>query len=297
MDDERGAPGEQMTAMEAVAAIKVSDDPEHPKDPDSNHLGVDQTGIIRPIVPAAQVHEVSPPDRDEFLVSVPPCGGRGLRVALVTGAMIAAFALGWVIGSNSYRVPELKGPEPTKAAVNSVIERIIAAESNGDPNAKNKRSSATGAGQFIDETWLDMIRTHRPDLAACSEKEKLELRRDPELARQITAQFAEQNAAMLNARGLPVTPSTLYLSHFAGRAGALAILSAPENADAASIMASADATGRTTREKIVKANPFLEGFTVADLKSWVDRKMRGLGSSAGAMRSVGTAKSVAIEIR
>ena len=141
-----------------------------------------------------------------------------------------------------------------------------------------------------------MIRTHRPDLAARSEKEKLELRRDPELARQITARFAEQNAAMLNARGLPVTPSTLYLSHFAGRAGAVAILSAPENADAASIMASADATGRTTREKIVKANPFLEGFTVADLKSWVDRKMRGLGSSAGATRSAGTGKSGAIEI-
>ena len=31
MDDERGAPGEQTTAMEAVAAIKVSDDPETPR--------------------------------------------------------------------------------------------------------------------------------------------------------------------------------------------------------------------------------------------------------------------------
>jgi len=39
-------------------------------------------------------------------------------------------------------------------------------------------------------------------------------------------------------------------------------------------MAGADATGRTKREKLVKANPFLERFTVADLKSWADRKMR-----------------------
>ncbi len=288
--------GEQITAMEAVAVTKVDDDPQHPKSHDSNHLGVDQTGIIVPMVLPARVHEVSPRNRDEFLVSVVPCG-RGLRVALVTSVLVAASVLGWIVGSNLYRFLDPKGRELTiKAAVNSVIERIIAAESNGDPNAKNKRSSATGAGQFIDETWLDMIRAHRPDLAARSEKEKLELRRDPELARQITARFAEQNAAMLNARGLPVTPSTLYLSHFAGRAGAVAILSAPENADAASIMASADATGRTTREKIVKANPFLEGFTVADLKSWVDRKMRGLGSSAGATRSAGTGKSGAIEI-
>jgi len=43
-------------------------------------------------------------------------------------------------------------------------------------------------------------------------------------------------------------------------------------------MATADATGRTKREKIVKANPFLERFTVADLRNWADRKMRIPGS-------------------
>jgi hypothetical protein len=82
---------------------------------------------------------------------------------------------------------------------------------------------------------------------------------------------------MLRQRGLPVTAGTVYLAHFAGGAGAVAILSAPENADAALVMASADATGRTKREKIIEANPFLEHFTVADLKIWADRKMRGPG--------------------
>jgi len=82
---------------------------------------------------------------------------------------------------------------------------------------------------------------------------------------------------MLRKRGLPVTPGTLYLAHFAGGAGAVAILSAMENSDAALIMASADATGRTKREKLVKANPFLERFTVADLRNWADRKMRTPG--------------------
>ena len=88
----------------------------------------------------------------------------------------------------------------------------------------------------------------------------------------------EKNATMLQKRDLPVTPATLYLAHFAGPAGAVAILSALENADAASVMASADATGRTTRETIVKANPFLRNFTIADLRSWADRKMRMSGS-------------------
>jgi hypothetical protein len=57
-------------------------------------------------------------------------------------------------------------------------------------------------------------------------------------------------------------------------AGAVAILSATEDADAALVMASADTTGRTKREKIIRANPFPEGFTVADLSHWADRKMR-----------------------
>ena len=37
-----------------------------------------------------------------------------------------------------------------------------------------------------------------------------------------------------------------------------------------------DAFGRTTREKLVTANPFLATLTAGDLKSWADRKMRGL---------------------
>jgi len=186
-----------------------------------------------------------------------------------------------MFGSGLYSLFELEGPGLVHtAAVDAVVERIIQAESNGDPNAKNKRSTATGAGQFLDATWLEMMRAHRPDLVkGRGEKEILDLRRDPELAREITARFVERNAAALSKRGLPVTPGTLYLAHFAGPAGAVAILSVSENADAASLMASADSTGRTTREKIVNANPFLADFTVTDLKSWADRKMGAPGAS------------------
>jgi hypothetical protein len=189
---------------------------------------------------------------------------------------LTAFTLAWLGASTSYLPPDLQREEPTVAStVDAVVERIIDVESGGDPNAKNKRSSATGLGQFLDETWLDMIRAHRPDLAkGRNQNEILELRRDAKVAREITTRFTERNAGMLRKRGLPVTPGTLYLAHFAGGAGAVAILLAMENADAALIMATADATGRTNREKLVKANPFLERFTVADLRNWADRKMR-----------------------
>ena len=166
-----------------------------------------------------------------------------------------------------------------KTAAKALVECIIIAESNGDPNARNKRSSATGAAQFIDDTWLEAVRRHRRDLIqGRSDKEVLDLRRDPELAREIAVRLVEEYAAMLNKRYLPITPGSLYLAHFAGPAGAVALLSGAENADVASLMAAADATGRTTREKLVNANPFLKVLTVGDIKRWADRKMAALNS-------------------
>jgi hypothetical protein len=192
---------------------------------------------------------------------------------------LTAFGFGWLGGYDVYWPPDSQREEAAGPTIDAVVERIIGIESHGDPNAKNKRSSATGLGQFLDETWLDMIRAHRPDLAkGRSQDEILELRRDAKVARELTARFTQRNVEMLRKRGLPVTPGTLYLAHFAGGAGAVAILSAMENADAALVMATADATGRTKREKIIKANPFLERFTVADLRNWADRKMRIPGS-------------------
>jgi hypothetical protein len=224
------------------------------------------------------VHEIAVPSQNGRRVSQEPCSGRGLRRVIATGALLVALGLGWFGGSNLYRYFNIRDELTGRAAINAVVERIIGVESNGDSNAKNSHSSATGLGQFLNETWLDLIRTYRPDLTrGRSESETLELRRDAKLAREITKRFIERNAAMLRQRGLPVTAGTAYLAHFAGGAGAVAILSAPKNADAALVMASADVTGRTKREQIIKANPFLEHFTVADLKIWADRKMRGSG--------------------
>jgi hypothetical protein len=169
---------------------------------------------------------------------------------------------------------------PVKSAIKETHGNAVAGEyflglvSNW-PNAMNKLSSALGLGQFLDETWLDLIRAYRPDLSrGRSKDETLQLRRDANLAREITLRFTKQNAEMLRKKGLPVTPGTLYLAHFAGGAGAVAILSALDDSDAASVMANADVTGRTKREKIIQANSFLERFTVVDLKTWADRKMR-----------------------
>jgi hypothetical protein len=219
----------------------------------------------------ADADEVRTPKPHEALSAITHRAECGNSVEFLTLAVMAALTLTWVGG---VRFLTFGPPPSSNVAVKAVVERIIAVESGGDSNAKNKRSSATGAGQFLDETWLESIRTHRPGLVqGRSEKEILELRRDPELTREIVTQLVELNATMLKKRALPVTPGTLYLAHFAGPAGAVALLSVSENADAAALMASADASGRTTREKLVNANPFLKTFTAGDLKRWANRKM------------------------
>jgi hypothetical protein len=219
--------------------------------------------------------EIRPPRPDEALSGIAARDRIDIAAAPLALALVAALGFAWIGGSHLLRLAGLAGAPAGPAAVQAVVERIIFVESSGDANLKNKRSSATGAAQFLDQTWLEMIRSHRPDLANRGEKEVLELRRDPELAREIVTRWVERNAAMLTKRGLPVTPGTLYLTYFAGPAGAVAVLTVAEDADAASLMASADASGRTTREKLVASNPFLGALTVGDLKSWADRRMRG----------------------
>lgn len=148
----------------------------------------------------------------------------------------------------------------------ALVDQIIGVESGGNATAKNPNSSATGAGQFISATWLDMIGRHRPDLVqGKSPEEILALRNDPVLSREMTEAYAAENGAKLSQAGLPVTPGTQYLAHFAGPQGAVSVLSADPNAPVASIL------GRGA----VNANPFLQGMTAGQLQAWADRKMGG----------------------
>ena len=223
-----------------------------------------------------RIREIAIPCPNERWALREPPRGFDLQYIVLASALLIVLGFGSLAGWSLYgyfgQPDELSGT----TAVSALVERIIAVESNGDPNAKNSRSSAIGLGQFLDETWLDLVRAYRPDLArGRSARETLDLRREPKLAREIAMRFVGRNIAILRQRGLPVTAGTLYLAHFAGGAGAVALLSAPDNSDAALVIANADPTGRTKRKRLIKANPFLDHFTVADLKVWADRKMRG----------------------
>jgi hypothetical protein len=148
----------------------------------------------------------------------------------------------------------------------ALVDQIIGVESGGNPNATNPRSSAGGAGQFINSTWVSMLRQHRPDLAqGMSDSDLLALKSDPQLSREMTAAYAADNGSILSKAGLPVTPGNTYLAHFAGPQGAVKVLSSDPNASVGDILGAG----------AVNANPFLRGMTAGDLQAWANRKMGG----------------------
>lgn len=120
------------------------------------------------------------------------------------------------------------------------------AESSFRPDIKAKTSSATGLFQFIEKTWIAMVRDHGNDHGlgkyadkisadgkvtdAKTRKEILELRKDPETAAAMAAEYAADNKAFLESRVKgDVGPVELYLAHFMGPGGAAGFLSAMKN--------------------------------------------------------------------
>lgn len=154
-----------------------------------------------------------------------------------------------------------------QGGVDQVVDRIIGAESGGRADAKNPNSSATGAGQFVDATWLDMVKRNRPDLAqGKTDDQILALRGNPALSREMTRAYAQENSGKLAAAGLPQTAGNIYLSHFLGPDGAAKVLKADPNTPIASLVG----------DKVVAANQsVLAGRTAGQVASWASARVGG----------------------
>ena len=120
-------------------------------------------------------------------------------------------------------------------------------ESGLNPNARARTSSATGLFQFIDQTWLGMVRQHGAEHGLGwaagqirqgpngryyvadpeTRRQILDLRRQPEAASAMAAEYAADNGRYLENRlGRAMEPVDLYLAHFLGAGGATRFLRA-----------------------------------------------------------------------
>lgn len=114
-------------------------------------------------------------------------------------------------------------------------------ESSLNPSAKAQTSTATGLFQFLESTWLEVMKTEGPRLGydryarAITEtadgdfvigdkalrQEVLALREDPQIAADLAAAFTRSNGAYLFERfGRMPSPGELYIAHFLGARGA-----------------------------------------------------------------------------
>ncbi len=173
--------------------------------------------------------------------------------------------------------------------VHDTVNRIIGAESGGDPNAKNKKSSAEGLGQFIDSTWFHMVRKYRPDIANGKTNAQLKaLKRDPALSREMTTRYVEENAALLKKHGFPVNVRNLYVMHFLGSGEGPKLLRADPNQPVSSFIST---------QSINANQKVLSGKTAQQVLDWAARAMKvGKGGGGGTSYvSIPTGDPVAME--
>ncbi|WEK05674.1 MAG: transglycosylase SLT domain-containing protein [Candidatus Devosia phytovorans] len=114
-------------------------------------------------------------------------------------------------------------------------------ESSLNPQAKASTSSATGLFQFIESTWLQVLKEEGPrlgygDIAAQISRTSggdytvsdpqvkaqiLEMRKDPQMAADLAAAFTKSNGDYLTQRfGRQPSAGELYIAHFLGAQGA-----------------------------------------------------------------------------
>jgi hypothetical protein len=169
------------------------------------------TAEVLPFVAAPPAIAAAVPGPIPRLSPLPRSAPARPRTAIiVTAVLVAVLGLGIIAAVNILHLLGGREPLTGKAAIDAAVTRIIAAESRGAVEPKNQRSSAAGPAQFLDDTWLELIRAARPDLMKGRSRDQLlELRSKPGLAREIAMRFAERNAALLKRRGLPVTAGTL----------------------------------------------------------------------------------------
>ena len=173
--------------------------------------------------------------------------------------------------------------------VHDTVNRIIGAESGGDPSAKNTKSSAEGLGQFIDSTWFHMVRKYRPDIANGKTNAQLKaLKRDPALSREMTTRYVEENAALLKKHGFPVNVRNLYVMHFLGSGEGPKLLRADPNQPVSSFIS---AQSINANQKV------LSGKTAQQVLDWAARAMKvGKGGGGGTSYvSIPTGDPVAME--
>lgn len=205
-----------------------------------------------------------------------------------------------MIGANQDMVRNAIGRAAQRTGVDfSYLLNQAKSESGLNPNARATTSSASGLFQFIDQSWLGVVKQHGAKHGMGWASDAIQrtssgrwtvndpqmrqavfaLREQPEPAALMAAEYASDNAAGLSqALGRPANQTDLYFGHFLGLAGATRYLKAHQ------VNPNATAAALFPREASVNRSLFYtrsgEARSLDDLYALMGRKISG-GSSNG----------------
>lgn len=150
----------------------------------------------------------------------------------------------------------------------SYLYKQAEVESGLNASAKARTSSATGLYQFLDQSWLSVLKRHGtkhglgwaadcigrgPGGRLCvtdpaARQAVMDLRKNPEASALMAAEFASDNRAVIErATGRTANATDLYMGHFLGAGGAASFLramAANPDVPAASVAPGAAASNR-----------------------------------------------------
>lgn len=155
------------------------------------------------------------------------------------------------------------------SAINAFVQRVDRAEGRGS----NPNSSASGVGQFIESTWLDLFRKYYPQQAANMSRDAiLALRDNADVSYDLIKKYATENARVLQNAGVHVDEAALQLAHFLGAGDAAKVLSAAPGTPLAGLISQAS----------INANPTIlgGGRTVDDAIAYAQRRASASVSTA-----------------
>lgn len=174
-----------------------------------------------------------------------------------------------------------------------VLYNMARRESSLNPDAKAKTSSAAGLFQFIDQTWLGMVKKHGASYGLADEaaaitrsrsgkyvvadakqrEHVLSLRFNPVKAAALAGELINENRQGLERRlGRAVNNAEIYAAHFLGAGGAAKMLNASGEAKAADLLPKAAAANRAV---------FYDGARARSVNEVIASIAKSMGEEAG----------------
>ncbi len=181
-----------------------------------------------------------------------------------------------------------------------------AQESGFHADAKSSTSSAAGLYQFVDSTWLDVMRRFGAKYGAgqlaqqigqdangkavvsdpAVRQKILDLRQDPALSAALAGEYTKLNQAEVQqALGHPLQRADLYMAHFLGAAGATTFLKAVETKGstvAADLLPEAAAANKAIFFDAQTGRPRTVADIYHSLAAKIDKAASDLGGLASA---------------